>query len=403
MVNIVLATFTSQISTWYPFSGWIDLAARSFYKDNLSRFHWNLHAGKRASRFHTVTAQRDSDTYVCSQINDEILNNLSFVYFSVQTNSCLDMERKDAGPDLKLPLRRYSGLEGLDLQNIEGVNYFKFTLGQDLKHLLDLVRNLNIRPDDVITVGFPRSGNHWTFEMVSMILSQTTNFEHDHFYSRLIECLGSNVASTVEGIKSPRNMTTHCRMHHIPEQAIEKRIKLIYVLRNPKDVLVSMYNFVSNLQYEGSRFTGSWNEFFDLQMRGEFPWGYWFDHVLATERFQVKHPDSPLFILVYEKVKEHAVEEIQKLCAFLDMPDVLSEKIAGKTEFSKMKVELGDTKMAIQSSNHFRNGPGDILRKGIVGDWKNWFTVAQNEAFDKLFEEKMSGSKLGDLVRQYIK
>lgn len=313
------------------------------------------------------------------------------------------MEKKDAGYDVTLELRQFSGLEGLQLQNIEGVNYFTFTLGQDLTHLLRLVRNLEVRSDDVITVGFPRSGNHWTFEIVSMILSQTTNFDHDHFYSRLIESLGSEVASMIEGIRSPRNITTHCRIYNIPEQATEKRIKLIYVLRNPKDVLVSMYNFVTNLLYEGSRFTGSWNEFFDLQMRGEFPWGTWFDHVLATERFQIDHPDCPLFILVYESVKEHPVEEIRKLCAFLDMPDVLAEQIAGRTEFSKMKLELGDTKMAVQSSNHFRNGPSDILRKGIVGDWRNWFTVAQNQAFDKLFEEKMAGSKLGDMVRKYMK
>ncbi|XP_076115307.1 sulfotransferase 1B1-like isoform X3 [Mytilus galloprovincialis] len=39
-------------------------------------------------------------------------------------------------------------------------------------------------------------------------------------------------------------------------------------------------------------------------------------------------------------------------------------------------------------------GKGLIFRKGQVGDWKNWFTDAQNEIFDKQFENEMNDSNL---------
>lgn len=37
---------------------------------------------------------------------------------------------------------------------------------------------------------------------------------------------------------------------------------------------------------------------------------------------------------------------------------------------------------------------GDVIRKGQVGDWRNYFTEEQNKQFDSLYAEKMAGSGL---------
>ena len=37
---------------------------------------------------------------------------------------------------------------------------------------------------------------------------------------------------------------------------------------------------------------------------------------------------------------------------------------------------------------------GNFIRKGQVGDWKNYFTEEQNKRFDSLYAEKTAGSGL---------
>ena len=41
-----------------------------------------------------------------------------------------------------------------------------------------------------------------------------------------------------------------------------------------------------------------------------------------------------------------------------------------------------------------KEGEESHFRKGVVGDWRNHFTAAQNAQFDVLFAEKMVGSDL---------
>ena len=62
-----------------------------------------------------------------------------------------------------------------------------------------------------------------------------------------------------ESIQSPRIFASHLRWTQLPEDARASGAKVVYCLRNPKDVAVSSYNFyckTRDIQYKGS-----WEEF----------------------------------------------------------------------------------------------------------------------------------------------
>lgn len=299
--------------------------------------------------------------------------------------------------------RRYvKSLEHMFYDTVDGVNYYAVYRNGTVRQQLPTVKKIKLRSDDVIMCGYPKSGCHWIFEVISMILQQNTEFNKRSFHLNMLEFLNVEVQVVLDAIESPRCLSTHLRCYRLPDHVVEKRLKLVYLLRNPKDIAVSLYHMFASNGPDFSRYNGTFREFFDLYLRGEFFWGYWFDHVRSVEEYMNEHPECEVFILSYEKMKETPAEAIRDLCIFLGKPDVLAEDIARATEFANMKTELMNGKMKLIKQMACQPDKDYIFRKGEIGDWKNWIAADQNEAFDQLFKEKMANSKLAHFVRKYI-
>jgi hypothetical protein len=56
---------------------------------------------------------------------------------------------------------------------------------------------------------------------------------------------------------------------------------------------------------------------------------------------------------------------------------------------------MKENPMANRDSNYlFDTKICKFMRKGVIGDWKNYFTLAQNQLFDETYEEKMTDTGL---------
>ncbi|KAH0508470.1 Sulfotransferase family cytosolic 1B member 1 [Microtus ochrogaster] len=122
------------------------------------------------------------------------------------------------------------------------------------------------------------------------------------------------------------------------------------------------------------------------------PYGSWFNHV---KTWWEKKKDHPLLFLYYEDLKQNPKEEIKKVASFLGktLDEKTLEKIIHHTSFEMMKDNpmVNYTHLPSSMMDHSKS---PFMRKGTIGDWKNYFTVAQNEIFDAVYEKEMSGTTL---------
>ncbi|XP_072018272.1 sulfotransferase 1C2A-like [Amphiura filiformis] len=134
-----------------------------------------------------------------------------------------------------------------------------------------------------------------------------------------------------------------------------------------------------------------WDTFFEQFCTDEMIWGNYFTYNL---QFWKNHRhDSNFLFLKYEDMKRDLRGAVVQIADFLGHP--LSVEAIGRVV---NKSTLGSMKQRFhavdEKSGKNKIGIPSTIRKGIVGDWKTQFTVAQNEIFDKLYREKMDGSDL---------
>ncbi|XP_067654357.1 sulfotransferase 1B1-like [Haliotis asinina] len=249
--------------------------------------------------------------------------------------------------------------------------------------ILKRIKGFNMRPDDIYFTGYPRTGTNWTFEMTRMLLNDKA--ETIPKAKDLIELTPHDELAQ---LPSPRIVNAHMKLSESPTDVTDLKCKVIYTLRDPKDVAVSLHKIYYDRPSPFKRYMGLFEDYLQLFLDGTVDYNCILDHWRDAEKYFTDHPEIPVHFQRYEETIKDPVRAVQALSYFIGLKrnDDLCQAIAERCSFSRMKIDKEPFGINIDGTNI-------LYRKGIVGDWKNWFNDQMLEDYYKVYEEKMAGSR----------
>ncbi|XP_039603547.1 amine sulfotransferase-like isoform X1 [Polypterus senegalus] len=279
---------------------------------------------------------------------------------------------------------KYKGNPDFKLFQYKG---FKFISTVHEKEYLDSLENFEIRDTDILAVTYPKSGTVWIQYILALMYYGNEVNGPD---GKLTVDVAPWIEAEMESLNynerpSPRVFVSHLPHYLVPKGLRKGRGKVIYLARNPKDVAVSFYHFHNYSKTLENQ--NSFDEFFYKFLTGEVFCSSWFDHVKGW--FNSSN-DFDILFLTYEDMVKDLRTEIMKISKFLERncDDRKIDEMVEKCTFQNMKNDKNANYQLLHDS-FLDHAKGKFLRKGKVGDWKNYFTVKQNETFEKVYQEQM--------------
>ncbi|KAG0421867.1 hypothetical protein HPB47_002272 [Ixodes persulcatus] len=156
-------------------------------------------------------------------------------------------------------------------------------------------------------VTFPRSGTHWAQQIIQLIVHSGKSASSFTEFTERAPFMEMQEPRTTS---KPRLLRSHLPIGKVP---FSPRAKYVYVARYPWDCCVSCYHLV----HEAPAFNfsaGTFEEFVDVFLGGQFGFGDYFDHVLSG----YKHKDKPnVFFVTYEELQRNKADVVLRLAYFL--------------------------------------------------------------------------------------
>lgn len=232
--------------------------------------------------------------------------------------------------------------------------------------------------NDIIIACNSRSGTHWMMQ-IALQIAHLGQADYDYIYDivswpdflpGVAIKLTENPPSSPTGL---RVIKTHAPAKSVP---INDAAKYITVIRDPKEVLVSMYHWAPQAFAFLGLQTGTPDDWIEKFLKNQIPGGWWSEH---TASWWALRNNPNVHIITFNDLKTDSNREIDRVCEFLgvDLNPAQRQQVIEKSSFDYMKAINDKFSPIIGGTDKI-----DVVRQGNTGSGKTLFTKAQLDRVD---------------------
>lgn len=257
-------------------------------------------------------------------------------------------------------------------------------------------RYFEVFDDDTFIVSFPKSGNTWTRFLIANLLhpEEPANFGN---IDRLVPESEGLTKNQLARVPRPRIMKSH-------EYFDARFRKVVYIVRDPRDVVVSQFHFFRKRRRIAD--DSSIEQFVTRFVVGETcDYGSWGTNVAS---WLVARQNSPTFLLLrYEDMVSRTSSELARVAAFLGLgatPEMVAQAVERSSADRMRKLE-GANANAIVTKNARQDVP--FVRSAKAGGWRAalsepavkeleaaWGLLMVYLGYELMFPDKATNSEL---------
>jgi len=252
----------------------------------------------------------------------------------------------------------------------------KYILGTDRAE-----RDFAVYPDDTFVVSYPRSGNTWTRFLIANLVYPEKNVGFTNI-EKLIPDTSSQSNRALKSTPRPRIIKTHEYFDH-------RYRKVIYIVRDPRDVALSYYDFQRKyMQIDDAYPLEQYVEDFVQGRLISIDWGTWAENVSSW--IYTRGKSKNFLLLRYEDMMQDTTRELTRIAQFFGIeaaPTHLQEVIDRSSADRMRELEKLEADRWIATKNRRKDIP--FVRVAKAGGWRTSLPVKSVEQIENAWGDLM--------------